>query len=280
MISAFNFLCFPSLNGGFSFKRTSTKSTFLFYMAIFTGIYGPKGIEVPNPIQSICTRWGTDPLSYGSYSHVRTKSSGSDYDILAESVGDRLFFAGEATNRHHPATMHGAYLSGLREASCILRAIRGRQSCPRKWIQKNTGPNSDMLVDLFKKPDMSFGQFLFVFDPLTEDPKSMGLMRVTFHFQNFDSEQFHKKETENNFEHNLNQPVQLYAVLSREQADGLQLVTGRNERKLTYLLKNFGLKLMGANALVLLGNSLIANIANARRGRGRTSISFGQQSAL
>lgn len=39
---------------------------------------------------------------------------------LGEPVGDRLFFAGVATNPEHFGTIHGAYLSGLREGDRIL----------------------------------------------------------------------------------------------------------------------------------------------------------------
>lgn len=38
---------------------------------------------------------------------------------LARPVSDRVFFAGEACNRHFPATVHGAYSSGLRTAGLI-----------------------------------------------------------------------------------------------------------------------------------------------------------------
>ncbi|WP_244191285.1 FAD-dependent oxidoreductase [Klebsiella pneumoniae] len=38
---------------------------------------------------------------------------------MAESVGNRLFFAGEHTSRKYRGTVHGAYLSGVREANKI-----------------------------------------------------------------------------------------------------------------------------------------------------------------
>ncbi|CAH8321605.1 unnamed protein product [Eruca vesicaria subsp. sativa] len=98
-------------------------------LEILRGIYHPKGIVVPDPVQALCSRWGQDKFSYGSYSYVAVGSSGDDYDILAESVGDgRVFFAGEATNKQYPATMHGAFLSGMREAANILRVARRRAS--------------------------------------------------------------------------------------------------------------------------------------------------------
>jgi monoamine oxidase len=64
-------------------------------------------------LQAVVTRWASDPLCYGSYSHLAVGSRGpEDYDIMAESVGGRLFFAGEATIKMYPATMHGAFISG------------------------------------------------------------------------------------------------------------------------------------------------------------------------
>ncbi|KAK8651831.1 hypothetical protein V6N13_141410 [Hibiscus sabdariffa] len=247
-----------------TFERTDPSLLQHRVLSKLRGIYGPKGVDVPDPIQTICTRWGNDPLSYGSYSHVRVQSSGRDYDILAESVGNRLFFAGEATTRQYPATMHGAYLSGLREASRILRATRGRQNYFRRSVQRNVGPSSDQLADLFKWPDLVCGKFSFVFNPLTEDPKSMGLLRITFDNCKDDV----RKVLEKNSDPLSNQPLQLYTTLSREQAHELQKVTGEEETKLVYLINNIGLKLMGANTLGNTYNSLVSSISNARRGRG------------
>jgi len=41
-------------------------------------------------------------------------------DVLAASIDDRIYFAGEASHRESSATVHGAYLSGLRAAGDIL----------------------------------------------------------------------------------------------------------------------------------------------------------------
>lgn len=75
------------------------------------------GGAIPSPVSMRRTAWASDPFTSGSYSHIPVGASPADYDALAEPVEDVLFFAGEATNREHPATVHGAYLSGLREAA-------------------------------------------------------------------------------------------------------------------------------------------------------------------
>ena len=74
------------------------------------------GDEISEPEGALITRWGKDPFSFGAYSHIPPFASGDDHDILAEPIDDVLYFAGEATSREYPSTVHGAYLSGLRAA--------------------------------------------------------------------------------------------------------------------------------------------------------------------
>lgn len=77
-------------------------------------------IDAPTPTGSIVTRWGTDQYARGSYSFIAVGSSPDDMHALGEPVGERLLFAGEATNPEWFGTVHGAYLSGQREADRIL----------------------------------------------------------------------------------------------------------------------------------------------------------------
>ena len=83
-----------------------------------------KQISVPQPLETIVTRWGKDRFAQGSYSYVGPTSQPGDYDAMARSVGN-LHFAGEATCGTHPATVHGAYISGLRAASEVIDDLLG-----------------------------------------------------------------------------------------------------------------------------------------------------------
>lgn len=77
-------------------------------------------LGAPAVTGSLVTRWGTDRYARGSYSFLAVGSSPADQDALGEPASDRVLFAGEATYPEHFATVHGAYLSGLREAHRIL----------------------------------------------------------------------------------------------------------------------------------------------------------------
>ncbi len=77
------------------------------------------GAKTPTPTAMKVTRWLADPFAGGSYSHVPVGAHSKDYDALAAPESDRLYFCGEATSRKWRGTVHGALLSGLREAERI-----------------------------------------------------------------------------------------------------------------------------------------------------------------
>lgn len=79
------------------------------------------GDDIPSPDAYINTRWSEDPFSLGSYTHLAVGGSQRTYAALAEPIDNQIFFAGEATNSDYPATTHGAYLTGHREAERIIK---------------------------------------------------------------------------------------------------------------------------------------------------------------
>jgi monoamine oxidase/CRP-like cAMP-binding protein len=78
------------------------------------------GADAPRASSVERTRWDADPFARGSYAYIPVGATPADIDALAAPAGGRLFFAGEATYRHHWAGAHGAYASGLREAARLL----------------------------------------------------------------------------------------------------------------------------------------------------------------
>jgi len=75
-----------------------------------------KTIEFKNVM---VTKWNADKFSQGSYTHVPIGTTTADFDALQQAIG-RIHFAGEATDIAHHETVHGAYISGIREANKIL----------------------------------------------------------------------------------------------------------------------------------------------------------------
>ena len=80
--------------------------------------------ETPKPVEVLVTRWMQDPYARGTYSYLGTKAQPGDYEAMARPVGN-LHFAGEATCGTHPATVHGAFISGLRAAAEVTESMIG-----------------------------------------------------------------------------------------------------------------------------------------------------------
>jgi monoamine oxidase len=76
----------------------------------------------------IRTSWSTDPLSFGSYSYMAVGADPKMRKALAAPLGNRVFFAGEATASDYPATVHGAQQSGERSAKEVLAEIASDQT--------------------------------------------------------------------------------------------------------------------------------------------------------
>lgn len=219
------------------FERMSPVESVSRVLEILKGIFSPKGIAVPDPIQAICTRWGQDHFSYGSYSYVAIGASGDDYDILAESVGDRVFFAGEATNKQYPATMHGAFLSGMREAAHIMRVTKRSVDSAAK---ANTINHENNDIDpLFDTPDLAFGCFSVLYGPESTGIESSGLFRVAVGSEKVDT--------------------YLYGLIEKKQANELSNLED-DVKRMEMLTHGFGVRLVGRNKLCNGAETVISRI--------------------
>ncbi|ODA82884.1 hypothetical protein RJ55_01393 [Drechmeria coniospora] len=117
-------------DAGFETEHASNECLIAEATSILRGLFGQ---DVPYPVESVVTRWGADRFARGSYSSAAPGMLPEDYDTTARSIGN-LFFAGEHTIVTHPATVHGAYLSGLRAASEVLEAMVGPIEVPTPLV--------------------------------------------------------------------------------------------------------------------------------------------------
>lgn len=114
---------------------------------LLRNVFGPP--NVPPPVESIVTRWGSDRFARGTYSFVAAEARPGDYDLIAAPISN-LFFAGEATIASHPATVHGAYLSGLRAANEVFQTMVGEIPIPHTLVPASTTgkKGSNATIDL------------------------------------------------------------------------------------------------------------------------------------
>jgi monoamine oxidase len=71
----------------------------------------------------IATAWEGDPWTRGTWACARPGHAHQRAQ-LARPLEERLFFAGEATDRGGQGTCHGAYNSGLRAACEIAETLQ------------------------------------------------------------------------------------------------------------------------------------------------------------
>jgi polyamine oxidase len=81
--------------------------------------------DAPEPIAVATSNWSQDETTLGSYSYLSVGGVPEDFLALEEPVGERVFIAGEHTNRDYRGTLHGAHFSGLRAASQVVDLLLG-----------------------------------------------------------------------------------------------------------------------------------------------------------
>ncbi len=85
--------------------------------------------KVPPPIDYFVTRWGMDRFARGSFMYCPAGVQGeTELQVMSQPILKKnkengkevslpvLLFAGESTTPYHPSTIHGAWISGIREA--------------------------------------------------------------------------------------------------------------------------------------------------------------------
>mmetsp|Transcript_12455 Transcript_12455/g.41022 ORF Transcript_12455/g.41022 Transcript_12455/m.41022 type:complete len:772 (+) Transcript_12455:49-2364(+) len=177
------------------FEESTEAESVARIMQVLRGIYGA---DIADPLRAVCTRWASDPYALGSYSHIAVGASGDDYDTMAEPFG-RIFFAGEATTRRWPATMHGAMMTGLREAGNVNLALKSgknwsgrlqgmvpKKSRPAKTKERETSvaaserisEDQRRLEEAFACPDLEFGNFAAVLSPDDNSPSAPAVLKI------------------------------------------------------------------------------------------------------
>ena len=112
--------CFFGGRFAAAMEREGEAAMFAFAADELAGILG-NGIRKHVSLLA-ATGWLTDPWSRGSYSYAVPGHSG-DRAVLAASVDDRLFFAGEATSPNFFSTAHGAFISGVSAADAAIASL-------------------------------------------------------------------------------------------------------------------------------------------------------------
>lgn len=97
--------------------------------------------DVPEPEAFVFPRWLSDPWTKGGYSYPAIGSPPEDHCDHARPLGDRVFFAGEATEPVEYGTVHAALWSAEQTAEALFRAATGADASrdQRPWASARRG---------------------------------------------------------------------------------------------------------------------------------------------
>ncbi|CAH1109020.1 unnamed protein product [Psylliodes chrysocephalus] len=98
--------------------------------------------SLPYPSTVLRSKWASDPYFCGAFSYLTLDSAIDDQNELSSPVPDTsdpvppiLLFAGEATCVGHHSTVHGARLSGIREAERIIHLTKQFSGPPPGFLK-------------------------------------------------------------------------------------------------------------------------------------------------
>ena len=103
-------------------ERAGPEATLAFAKQELAGHFGsafPQRVTL-----AAVSAWAGTPHIGGAYSYA-VPGAADARQVLAEPVGERLFFAGEACSRHRFSTAHGAYETGIVAAEAVAATLRG-----------------------------------------------------------------------------------------------------------------------------------------------------------
>ena len=116
----------PSVNALMTFayadyaRQTETMTDAQIIGEVMSHLKDIYGTSIPNPTNLLRTKWQANENAFGAYSYTAVSTEMKHFEDLAATINNKVFFAGEHTEVDYFSTVHGAYLSGLREANKII----------------------------------------------------------------------------------------------------------------------------------------------------------------
>ena len=123
-------LMFNAATYALSLESTTDGQILIAAMGVLKKLYGA---SIPAYSNYLITRWQADPFALGSYSYAKVGATNTTRMAFVTPEWDRVFFAGEHTSVSYPATVHGAYLSGIDAANRLINYIAPPTSTPTTY---------------------------------------------------------------------------------------------------------------------------------------------------